>query len=86
MTPAGGQAVSIAPSEEVVLDAAAAPAVQSFVAPQLDDWDNWNYVRTDRLLDSTSSRYVGSDGLRRGRSRPLRQLARRPELRLRVGP
>ena len=60
MTPAGGQAVSIAPSEEVVLDAAAAPAVQSFVAPQLDDWDNWNYVRTDRLLDSTSSRYVGS--------------------------
>ncbi len=60
MTPAGGQAVSIAPSEEVVLDAAAAPAVQSFVAPQLDDWDNWNYVRTDQLLDSTSSRYVGS--------------------------
>ena len=49
MTPAGGQAVTIAPSEEVVLDAAAAPAVQSFVAPQLDDWDNWNYVRTDQL-------------------------------------
>src|SRR5262245_49203593 len=60
MTPAGGQAVAIAPSEEVVLDMRAAPAIQSFVAPQLDDWDNWNYVRTDQLLDSVSSRYVGA--------------------------
>ena len=60
MTPAGGQAVAIAPSEEVVLDAGASPRVQSFVAPQLDEWDNWNYVRTDQLLDSVSSRYAGS--------------------------
>src|SRR4030095_3100626 len=60
MTPAGGQAVAVAPSEEVVLDAGANPRVQSFVAPQLDDWDNWNYVRTDQLLDSVSTRYVGS--------------------------
>src|SRR5262249_23027699 len=60
MTPAGGQAVAIAPSEEVVLDTRAAPAIQSFVAPQLDDWDNWNYVRTDQLLDSVSSRYMGA--------------------------
>ena len=59
MTPAGGQAVAIAPSEEVVLDAAAAPAVQSFVAPQLDDWDNWNYAAPTSSLDSASSRYVG---------------------------
>ncbi|MET0487247.1 MAG: DUF6600 domain-containing protein, partial [Candidatus Rokuibacteriota bacterium] len=60
MTPAGGQAVAIAPSEEVVLDAGATPRVQSFVAPQLDEWDNWNYVRTDQLLDSVSARYAGS--------------------------
>src|SRR5262245_38821898 len=60
MTPAGGQAVAVAPSEEVVLDTRVAPAIQSFVAPQLDDWDNWNYVRTDQLLDSVSARYVGS--------------------------
>ena len=60
MTPAGGQAVAVAPSEEVVLDAGSTPRVQSFVAPQLDDWDNWNYVRTDQLLDSVSTRYVGS--------------------------
>src|SRR5262245_53124975 len=50
MTPAGGQAVAIAPSEEVVLDTRATPAIESLVAPQLRAWDTWNYVRTDQLL------------------------------------
>jgi uncharacterized protein DUF6600 len=58
MTPAGGQAVAIAPSEEIVLESAPAPSIQSFVAPALDVWDTWNYTRTEELIDSMSARYV----------------------------
>src|SRR5215475_7300371 len=39
MTPAGGQAVTIASSEEVVLEGAEAPTVRSYVAPELDVGD-----------------------------------------------
>ena len=58
VTPASGQAVAIAPSEEVVIEGTANPQVTSYVAPQLDDWDKWNYARTDALLDAVSARYV----------------------------
>jgi hypothetical protein len=58
MTPAGGQAVAIAASEEVVLEGAETPTVRSYVAPELDVWDRWNYARTDDLIDAISSRYV----------------------------
>ena len=57
-TPAGGEAVDIASSEEVVIEGTASPQVSSFAAPQLDPWDKWNYARTDALLDSVSARYV----------------------------
>src|SRR2546426_975763 len=70
MTVAGGSAVAIAPSEEVVLDGATTPPVQSFVAPPLDVWDSWNYARTDQLIDSMSARYgpAGGDGAGRARA------------------
>ena len=58
MTPPGGQPLAITPSEEVVVEGTPAPAVQSFVAPELDAWDRWNYARTDQLLDAVSARYV----------------------------
>jgi hypothetical protein len=58
LTPASGQAVAVAPSEEVIINGTANPQVTSFVAPQLDEWDKWNYARTDALLDSVSARYV----------------------------
>jgi hypothetical protein len=57
MTPAGGQAVSIAPSEQVVVTGDPTP-VQTFVAPELDVWDRWNYARTEALIDTVSARYV----------------------------
>jgi hypothetical protein len=60
MTAAGGTAVAVAPSEEIVLAGAPTPTIQSFVAPALDVWDTWNYARTDELLDSLSARYVPS--------------------------
>ncbi len=56
--PANGEAILVAPSEEVVLEGAASPQVASYAAPQLDEWDRWNYARTDALLDAVSARYV----------------------------
>ena len=60
MTPAGGEATAIAPSEEVVVEGIDAPTVESYVAPELDVWDRWNYDRTDHMLDALSARYVPS--------------------------
>src|SRR2546429_195575 len=76
MTVAGGSAVAIAPSEEVVLDGATTPRVQSFVAPPLDVWDSWNYARTDELIDSMSARYVPAGGYGLGAPHPPRALRR----------
>ena len=58
MTPAGGQTVSIAASEQVVLAGSGAATVQTFVAPEQDVWDRWNYARTEALVDTVSARYV----------------------------
>src|SRR5215472_11857007 len=52
--PAGADPVVITPSEEVVIDGVNAAKVASFVAPPLDEWDKWNYGRTDRLQDAVS--------------------------------
>jgi uncharacterized protein DUF6600 len=58
MTPAGGPAVSIATSEQVVVTGSGPAPVQTFVAPELDVWDRWNYARTEALIDTVSARYV----------------------------
>ena len=58
VTPADGKAFSIAPSEEVVIEGVERPTISSYSAPPLDPWDNWNYARTERLLDADSARYV----------------------------
>ena len=60
VTPAGGEAQSIAPSEEVVVRGTDAPTVETYVAPELDPWDDWNYARTDHEIDAVSTRYVSS--------------------------
>jgi hypothetical protein len=58
VTSASGEAVEIEPSEEVVIEGTESPQLASYAAPQLDEWDNWNYARTDHLLDAVSARYV----------------------------
>ena len=58
VTAPGAAAIAVAPSEEVVVAPGAAPIVQSFIAPEPDQWDRWNSARTDELLDSVSARYV----------------------------
>jgi hypothetical protein len=60
VTPASGQTMAITPSEEVVIEGTANPQVAAYAAPPLDDWDRWNYTRTDRLLDAVSARYVAT--------------------------
>jgi hypothetical protein len=60
VTSASGQPVTIGPSEEVVIEGEEGPRVSYFAAPQLDEWDKWNYARTDHVLDSVSARYVSS--------------------------
>jgi hypothetical protein len=59
ITPATGQALGVASSEEVIVRGGDTPAVETYVAPELDAWDRWNYARTDHLTDSVSARYVG---------------------------
>ena len=54
----GGETFAIGPSEEVIIEGIEGPRVASYAAPQLDEWDKWNYTRTDYLLDAVSARYV----------------------------
>jgi hypothetical protein len=61
VTPARGGSLAIAPSEEVVIEGAANPKVTSYTAPELDEWDKWNYARTDQLLDAVSARYISPE-------------------------
>jgi hypothetical protein len=56
--PASGEAVIVTPSEEVVVEGTSSPRVTSYVAPQLDAWDKWNYARSETHLDAVSARYV----------------------------
>jgi len=58
ITSPGGERVAVGPSEEVVIEGIERPQVASYAAPQLDEWDRWNYARTDHLLDAVSARYV----------------------------
>jgi hypothetical protein len=58
VTPASGEAVVITPSEEVVIEGTSSPRLTSYVAPQLDAWDTWNYARSETQLDTVSARYV----------------------------
>ncbi len=61
MTSAGGETSAIARSEEVVIQGTEKPSVETYVAPELDGWDRWNYARTDHLIDTVSERYVPPD-------------------------
>ncbi len=56
--PAGGRAMSIQPSEEIVLRGDDRARVETYVAPEVDRWDRWNYARSDDLLDAVSVRHL----------------------------
>jgi hypothetical protein len=59
LTLAGGEAMTILPSEEIVVRQETDFAhAETYVAPELNDWDRWNYDRTNDLIDAFSERYV----------------------------
>jgi hypothetical protein len=58
VVPAGGEALSIRPSEEIVVQGTTTARVETYAAPELDRWDRWNYDRTDDLVDTVSERYL----------------------------
>ena len=58
MVPAGGNAMSIHPSEEIVVLGSTPAQAETYVAPELNRWDKWNYDRTESLLDTISDRYL----------------------------
>ena len=58
VTPANGSAAALNPSEEVIVGGPDGGQIATYVAPQLDAWDRWNYARTDALIESVSARYV----------------------------
>ena len=60
VTPSNGQSAAAAPSETVVVSGTDEPQLETYAAAELDDWDRWNYTRTDQQLDAVSSRYVPS--------------------------
>ncbi|MFZ5523135.1 MAG: DUF6600 domain-containing protein [Pseudomonadota bacterium] len=58
VVPAGGRAMSIHPSEEIVVQGTTVAKAETYVVPGLDQWDRWNYERTDDLIDTVSERYL----------------------------
>jgi hypothetical protein len=58
MTAAGGAGTPIATNQQVVVKGTDSPQLALGAAPQLTAWDNWNFQRTDYLLQPASARYV----------------------------
>jgi hypothetical protein len=58
VVPAGGAPKSILPSEDVVVQAGPQARVTTYIAPEPDQWDRWNFARTEDLIDSLSARYL----------------------------
>ena len=58
VTPAGEGATRIEPNEQLVVSGTDQARLEGYAAPQLDEWDRWNYERTDYLVNAPSARYV----------------------------
>jgi hypothetical protein len=58
VTTADGRSAAIAASEQLLVTNGDGPVLETYAAPDLDDWDRWNYERTDGQIEALSSRYV----------------------------
>ncbi len=61
VTTADGRALSIYPSEDIVVSAGDPVRVATYAAPAPDAWDRWNDARSDRSGESISARYLPPD-------------------------
>ena len=55
-----GNAIPVSSDERVVIQGPAEQSIAFQVAPEIDDWDHWNYDRTDQLMASQSLNYVSA--------------------------
>ena len=55
---ASGRSILVQPSEQVVLHGTDIASTETYIAPEQDDWDRWNYERTNFLADALSERYL----------------------------
>ncbi len=58
VTTANGASALVSSSEQVVITDGDDPVLETYASPPIDDWDRWNYARTDRQIEAQSSRYV----------------------------
>jgi hypothetical protein len=54
-----GPPLVVGASEQVVVGGEDGARAESYAAPELDDWDRWNFRRTDGQLDALSTRWAG---------------------------
>lgn len=55
---ADGRGLNVAASEEIVVSGRVSPTAESYMAPDTDAWDRWNYARSDYVAEALSNRYV----------------------------
>lgn len=60
-TPAGAAPIDVSGNQEAIIRGTDTAQVTTYQAPKLDDWDWWNYNRTDSLLASGSGSYLPPD-------------------------
>lgn len=56
--PASGESIPIAANQALTIENAGTSAISSQPASPLDDWDRWNYARTDQVIEARSARHV----------------------------
>ncbi len=61
VTPAGAAPIDVSGNQEAIIQGTESAQVATYEAPKLDDWDWWNYNRTDSLLASGSGSYLPPD-------------------------
>lgn len=59
--PGDGAPATVELGDVVIVQGADRPSVRVDAAPALDEWDGWNYGRSDQLTESVSARYVPED-------------------------
>jgi len=57
----GAPPSDVGPNDRLVVEGTEMPQLAVYNAPAPDDWDRWNFDRTDWLLGAQSSRYVPHD-------------------------
>jgi hypothetical protein len=61
VTPAGAAPIDVSGNQEAIIQGTETAQAATYQAPKLDDWDWWNYNRTDSLLASGSGSYLPPD-------------------------